>query len=110
MINYLDLQDLSLKDNGIRSEYITFNAATLSREISNGETSLGEATNITLEFIRNAKAAVVEILEVSEIDEDSDGWILSDLMTIKKENDNDLTYLQIDDVPEEIDIKTLMTR
>ena len=107
MINYSDIEDLSLKDNGIRSEYITFNAATLSKEISNGGTSVGEETKVTLEFIRNAKVPEIEMLEASEINEDSDGWMLNSLITIKKENENDLTYLQIEDIPEEVYIQSI---
>ena len=94
VIKAKDLQTLNLVDKGLGEiEEMKFSVTRISREISNGNLSRSETTELSLPFARNARKASVTLLDQPKSLEDSDGVKLLDLIKAEAANSKDsLSY------------------
>ncbi len=101
MISTDDLSELQLVDRGIEQvDSFSFSVSSVSREISNGEQARSEAKELTLGFIRNARAATITLLDSPTILEDTDGVDLSDLVQVVAAHNKDVLSYRISKISE----------
>ncbi|KZR63598.1 MULTISPECIES: putative Ig domain-containing protein [Prochlorococcus] len=103
MISAKDLSEVQLVDKGIEQvDSFRLSVSSVSREISNGQLARSESKELTLGFIRNARAAKITLLDAPTILEDSNGVEISDFIQVVAANNKDVLSYRISEITEGI--------
>ena len=101
-----DLQYLEIKDDNFANDLFNVAITRISREILNGDESKSLGTNIEIPFHKNALPAEIEY-SIPQIEEDSQGIILSTLFNISPSNSLDNLSYKIRNINNNLQIVNL---